>query len=216
MRAFHIAFMVLFGLTAVVQTSTAANIGFNGQLGFIEVDSGSGVYSGVLLGTNFFGEIDDVSFNGFISDGSTPTPFGCCIAAGGLEITDNEVLDAGGAIFLNSLLGNAQYSAGDVVDIVNIEGDELTVGGGRIEVGLSYVLDPNAFASEDPSNYPFNPSDLDVALFFILEENAGGTDIYSAGGLVSAVPLPAAVWLLGSGLITLLSLPKIRRRALTS
>jgi len=57
------------------------------------VDDGD-VYSGATTSTNFSGNIDDVTANGSISDGTTVTPFGCCIAAGGFSITNNEVLSA--------------------------------------------------------------------------------------------------------------------------
>ncbi len=117
--------------------------------------------------------IDDVTFNGSITDGTTITNFGCCKAAGGLNITNNMVLTSDDAIFLNSLLGFPQYSEGDLVDVVDIEGDVETSGGGRIEIGLSYLLDHNSFVNNDLSNYPFAPIEAEVALFFILEEGSG-------------------------------------------
>jgi hypothetical protein len=156
----------------------AATINFSGQLDVIDVDSGGAVYSGVTTSTNFSGNIDDVTANGSISDGTTVTSFGCCIAAGGLGITNDDVLDAAGAALLNSIIGSSTFSAGEVIDIVDIEGDATTVGDGRIEVGLSYILDGNAFANTDSNNYPFNPDDLLLSLFFILEEDSSSENHY--------------------------------------
>ncbi len=210
LRIRSIAFICAFSLLVVAEVTSAATIGFNGQLSFVEVDNGTGVYSGVPLGMGFFGEIDDVTFNGSITDGTTLTKFGCCIAAGGMEITNDMVLTSGDADFLNTILGSTQYSAGDLIDGVNIEGDVATSSGGRIEIGLSYLLDPSSFSNTDPSNYPFNPVNVEAALFFILEEDLNGIDIYSAGGLISSVPLPATMWLFGSGILGFLGL--LRRR----
>ncbi len=117
----------------------AAVIDFGGQLDVVQEDIGGAVYSGVPIGSSFFGSIDDVTMNGFISDGTTLTSFGCCIAAGGPSVTNDEVLDAETAAFLNSLSGS--FAEGDLIDIVNIEGDVVTPGGGRLEIGLSFALE---------------------------------------------------------------------------
>ncbi|MCP4935901.1 MAG: hypothetical protein GY927_17250 [bacterium] len=192
---------LLFGFFLATTSigAQAASINFSGQLDFIETDDG-GVYHNAPFGTVFSGVIDDVSFNGSITDGTTLTSFGCCIAAGGLGISNDVVLSGDDANFLNSVLGKSQYSAGELVDGVDIEGDAVTSNGGRIEVGLSYILDSNSFNNTNPSNYPFDPTDVEVALFFVLEENSSGIDIYSAGGLINPIPLPAAAWLFGSAL----------------
>ncbi len=184
-----------FGLSA--GTAYSAVINFNGTLADPDVDDGGAVYSGVPVGTSFSGSIDDVTFIGSISDGVTPTTFSCCIAAGGLGLSNDTQLDAADAAFLNSLAGAPIFADGDFVDGVDIEGDSTTAGGGRIEVGLSYILDPLAFDSTDPSNYPFDPNDVLLTLFFIVEENSSEVEIYNAIGVV---PLPASVWLLGSAL----------------
>ena len=170
--------------------TNAAIIDFSGQLDIIDVDDG-GIYSGATTSTNFSGNIDDGTANGEISDGSTVTPFGCCIAAGGFSITNNELLNADDAALLNTITGTSTFSAGDIIDIVDIEGDAVTAGGGRIEVGLNYILDGSAFANTDPGNYPFNPEDLILTLFFIVEEDVGGVTIFDAVGQADTVPAPA-------------------------
>ena len=157
----------------------AADVPFRGQLDIISVDQGGAVYSGVPIGTDFFGAIDDVTFSGFISDSRTSTPFSCCIAAGGLSVANDDVLDADTAALLNSLAGTS-FVTGDLIDAINIEGDAATSGGGRIEIGLSYVLDPLAFADNSLDNYPPNPDDIVVVLFFIAESDNLDATIYSA------------------------------------
>ena len=195
--------LFMIGMIGMAQ---AASVSFNGKLTFVETDTG-GVYSGTPLDTDFWGVIDDENFNGFITNGTTLTNFGCCIAAGGLSIGNDMILVEDDANFLNSVFGGSKYSAGNMVDSVNIEGDASTSSGGRIEIGLSYILDSNSFSNNDLSNYPFDPANVEGALFFILEEDSTGTDVYSAGG-PSSVPLPASIWLLGSGLIGLVRLKK--------
>ncbi len=178
----------------------AAQVNFIGTLGAVPVDNGQGVYAGTPLGTVFSGFIDDVSFSGEISDGSTLTSFSCCIAAGGLSITNDEVLNADAANLLNQLTMSNQFSAGDTFDIVDIEGDQATANSGRIEVGLSYLLPATTFPNEDLGNYPFSPGDVLLSAFFILEEDANGQDIYDGIGLLQPVPLPGGILLFSSGL----------------
>ena len=72
-------------------------LSFSGHLDIIELDAGGGVYSGTLIGNIFFGFIDDVSFGGEISNDTTLTSFSCCIAAGGLSVSNDDVLDSDGA-----------------------------------------------------------------------------------------------------------------------
>ena len=112
-----------------------------------------------------------------------------------------QVLGADQASLLNQLFGGANYSAGDLIDQVDIEGDSATAGGGRIEVGLSFVFAPTTFASSSDVG-AFNPAVASDSLFFIFEEDINGTDLYSGLGpaTVAAVPWPASVWLMGAGL----------------
>ena len=198
---FRWVYLVVIACAALIATGVhAATIPFSGQLGFVETDSG-GIYSGTPLGTTFSGHIDDVSGAGQISDGTTSTAFTCCLAAGLIELEDNRILTAEEATLLNGLIGASEFTAGEMVDSINLEGDVGLSGGGRLEAGLTYILASSAFVGTSPANYPFNPADLRATFFFLLEEDAGSNEIYSAGGLVSAVPLPPAL-----GLFTFASL----------
>jgi hypothetical protein len=190
----------------------AATININGTLDVITTDNGNGVYSSLPLGTTFSGSIDDALFNGVLTGGGIQTIFDCCIAAGGLGLSDNIVLDPATASLLNTVAGTNLFTSGDTVDVVDIEGDTTTAASGRIEIGVSYILVPSAFSGTAMSNYPFNPSDLLLGLFFILEEDNRGTDIYDALGKLQPVPVPAAFWLFGSGLLGLLGMARRRKR----
>ena len=169
----------------------ASDIDFSGKLDSIQMDEGGGVYSGVPIGTDFVGRIDDNGAGGFISDGTTRTSFSCCISASTLSVSNDMAITLEEATFLNEVYGSQRYSAGDIIDSVNIEGDENTAAGGRIEIGVSYILPANTFNNSDLGNYPVNQNDIELALFFIFEENSSGQDIYSAGGKIT-MPLTCA------------------------
>jgi hypothetical protein len=176
----NVLFLLLsMSLTGV--TKAAAPISFSGQLDVVFVNTGRGIFSDTL-GTTFSGVIDPYTANGSISNGTTTVNFSCCIAAGGLSISNNEILDAETATILNIIAGYAQFHTGETVDIVQIEGDAATANGGRIEVGLSYVLAADAFANESLANYPFDPAKVRMSLFFIAEHNSADNELYSVVG----------------------------------
>jgi len=186
----------LLGFTALflsITSVSAGTVSFSGPLDFIELDTGGGVYTGTPIGTNFNGSINDVSETGAITDGTTATTFGCCIAAGGLDVSNNFTLRAGDAALLNALLGSSFFSRGDKVDVIDIEGDAFTAGDGRIEIGLSYIFAKNTFSNNSNSNYPFDPNDVLISLFFIFEEDSSGDEIYSAVGKLTDSTIPAVL-----------------------
>ena len=207
MRTSYAVIVFVVSLAISSLNAHAAVINFSGQLDLIFLDAGGAVYSGVPLGTNFIGSIDDVTGNGSIFDGTTLTSFSCCIAAGGLEVENDLVLDGNAANILNALIGSSTFSGGDLIDLINIEGDTTTASGSRIEIGLSFVFDVATFSDSSLSNYPFDPNDLLLSLFFIEEFvpreqffPGGELGIYSAAGELTAIPIPAALPLFLSGL----------------
>lgn len=181
-------FIVCAIILIIGPTNTQASIiNFSGQLDYILVDEGGGIYSGVAIGTDFKGSIDDNNADGYISDGETYTSFSCCIAGvpdGGLSVLNNVVLSAEDETFLNGILGFQQYSAGDIVDLIKIMGRKSTNNGGRIGIGIDYILPADAFDSNDLSNYPVNQTDVELALFFIEEVNGNDEDIHFVGGKI--------------------------------
>ena len=201
-----VAGLFLFGWMGLVQAATSS-YSFSGSLSFLGLDNGLAVYSGSTIGTEFYGEINvDLSFPedvwGFIANGTTRIDFGESIAAGGLSISDNISLDEETADELNSVFGDSKYSVGNVLDIITIEGDTSTTGSGRIEIGLSFILDSGSFGNTDVSNYPPDPTNIEDVLFFIVEED-GVNEIYYGAGPITAVPLPTSIWLLGCGIAVL-------------
>jgi hypothetical protein len=186
MRRFFLSvFLVLF--IGLITSTQAAVINFAGQLHSVELDLGGAVYSGVPLGTDFSGSMDDTICNGSIANHAIRTDFGCCIAAGCREIVNDLELDQDLVAFLNAL--GYSYNVGDVVDAVNIEGDKRLANGNRIEIGLSYYLDADAFNDSNPDDFSLAPEKIQVGLFFIFEENVDNQDIYSAIGKISPAPI---------------------------
>ncbi len=160
------------------------NVTFSGEFDVIDIDIGGGVYTGTPLGTLLTGLVDPdpITFSGEIAANTIVTPFSCCIAAGGLSVANDITLEIDDINLLNSLAGSPLFNVGDILDIINIEGDASTSTSGRIEVGLSYIFHQNTFSNEDVSNYPFNQDDVLLSLFFIVEENATSAEIFSAHG----------------------------------
>lgn len=168
-------------LFSTLSVPSASTINFSGV---VEFDIGIGIYSG---SSNISGFIDDVTANGGITDGTTITTFGCCISAGGLSVDNDIVLSVDEATLYNDLLGDPMFTPGDPVDRVNIAGDKATSTPGRIEIGLSYIFDPGAFSDSSPGNYPFNPNDAVLGLFYIAEEDATPAVIHLAAGQLHSI-----------------------------
>ncbi|MEM7467009.1 MAG: hypothetical protein AAF387_09010 [Pseudomonadota bacterium] len=201
----------LAALTAFFGHVSATTIAFQGTIGIINIDDPAATFSGSPIGQSYNGEIDDASFNGFISDGLTTATFDCCLAAGGISLTNDMTLSQDDADLLNALSGSSDFMQNDLVDLVDVEGDGLVAGGGRLEVGLSYILNATAFDNEDPANYPFNENDVLITLFFVIEESALGDELYDVLGVVSPVPVPAAFYLFASAMIGLLAARKSKK-----
>jgi len=168
---------VLTGM-ALMFTAGAAytdTINFHGPLEFVLEDNGDAVYSGVPIGSEFFGAIDDVTFSGFISDGTTSTQFNCCLDGySSVFVDNNEILNASEAAMINSILGTS-FEAGDFLDFINIGGEAFPSGESRIGFSLAYVLDSLAFDDESDDNYPPNPDDILITVFSIDESRSGLT-----------------------------------------
>lgn len=189
----------------------AASIGINGTIDFVEFDNGGATYSGVGTGASVSGFIDDVTFGGELTVNGVTTPFGCCIAAGGLAVSNDFMLDGQIAGLLNTIAGTSLFSAGEMVDLIEIEGDAATATRGRIEIGVSYIFPGTTFSDASLSNYPFDPAALKFAVFFIFEEDVGGNNLYSVLGALQPVPVPAAAWLFASGLLGLIGVARRRQ-----
>ena len=171
-----------FFVTVVPVIPADSDINFSGQLAVVDTDLGGAVYSGVPIGTNIFGAINRLTSDGFVSDGTTVTSLSCCVntAHRGVDVDNDFILDAEAVAALTAA-GFPGFVAGDIVDLIVIEGDS-TAAGGLVFFGLVYVLDPLAFDDESRDNFPPDPKDILIPLFFLDEEGGPGPDIYSALG----------------------------------
>lgn len=66
-----------FFVTVVPVLPANSDIFFSAQVAIVDTGIGGGVYSGVPIGSVFFGAINRLTAGGFISDGTTVTPFNC-------------------------------------------------------------------------------------------------------------------------------------------
>ncbi len=161
-----LSFLTLMGACILAR---AATITYSGPL-LVTTDLGTAPYSGTPPDTIITISIDDVTGHGFITDGVTRIDFDCCIAAGHREKFNDYALDAESASELN-LISSCKFNKGDKVDVFNIEGDVWIVPEVpqvRMEVGVSYVLDRNAFADKDPRNFRPNLDDILLVVFFVV------------------------------------------------
>lgn len=223
------------GITSIIlglilcQSSHAVTFGYSGTLEHVFVDSGTGSYTGSMIGDTFFGVYsteDSVSnvtsvlpclvdeceytFSGpsiisGISDGTT-TKSGTDAA---VFIWDNYDLEVGDASVVN-LLPGISWSVGTLLD--GWIGDVLLTDGSLMEVGF-VSLDTGLYSNRDYRAQPPDLSMADLAYFSIEEYDSFGNTTFSGFGRLNAVqvvPVPAAVWLFGSGLLGLIGV--IRRK----
>ena len=77
---------------------------------------------------------------------------------------------------MNTVTGEQTLFINNIVDIIDIAGDVELDNGGRLEVGLSYILDWQGINDANTNLYPPDPSTIIALLFFIVEEDSeGGT-----------------------------------------
>lgn len=210
-------------LVVTAAAGSAAPLNYNGTLTAVELDTG-GIFSGTPLGTAFSVRIGSLNPDGSlpsgtVSGGGSSVSFSCpgptiatpggeeCSALGaGPGFTDDATLDTATAALLNDVFGGSTFSAGQQLDMVNIEGDAAT-SAGRIEVGFTFLLDPGTHSGSDFGSMSpaFDPSLASHTLFFIAEQDGSG-DVYSALGDATPVKVPLPPWTglgaaLGIGLV---------------
>jgi len=177
----------VFYVTVVPVKPPNSDIFFSGPIVNVNIDLGGGIYSGVSVGDNFSGAINRLTSDGFISDGTTSTPFSWGeYPDNGVEVSNDLELDAEFAALLTAL-GGPSFSAGEIVDQIKIQSDSVPLGG-LLFVGLVYVLGPDAFVDESRNNYPPDPNDILIQFFYVDEEAVDdeggvGPNIFSAHGI---------------------------------
>lgn len=154
-----------------------------GNLDVITDNTGQSMFSSAVQGDALRIDIDATTADGFVSvAGGAPFAFDCCIAAGGVDAVNDLELDVETALTFNTLLGVNQFSAGDTVDILQVEGDQLTPTGSRIEAGVTFILAGSAIVEGE--QYVLNTDDILLSIGFVLEEFMN-VDTFSAVGVVS-------------------------------
>ena len=232
---------LLFTAMGFVSLAHGATVTYSGTLSIIDVDTGTGTYAGATVGDSFSGSFiygdsaseaasilpfppdsNDYNFvglpyNGFISDGMTV--MGNSEGAD-IYIANDEPLDADEAALINSL--GLEVLEGTVVDMWSA--DSLSAGAyydnfynlmDGASFGIALIsLDTNLYTDSTFKVRPPALADVDLAFFFIEEVDEFGDPVFSGYGIldsVSFVPIPAAVWLFGSGLIGLIGIARRKK-----
>lgn len=222
-----ILFILVASMLIVSANVNAATISFTGTLGFIEMDNGSSIYSGLSVGDSFSGGfiIGDTSSDASSIDNIAPqargynftgTPYGGIITDGSITtvgvnssvgIGDNDGM-GDDTFYLNNL-----YEPDIPYDTVSDTWD-VSSSNGTQSFGLTlYSLDIGAFSGLDYKILPYTLEQADYAIFYIEDTDATGTTYLATGILtsVTVVPIPAAVWLFGSGLIGLIGVARRKK-----
>ena len=102
-----------------------------------------------------------------------------------------------------------------MVDIADIDTQFAPPTGEQIVFGLSFIsTDPTAWSGVNFANFPPESGNIDQAIFFLTELDASDNLLFEGFGTldtVAVVPIPAAVWLFGSGLLGLIGLARRKR-----
>lgn len=193
-------FMQCACLLCICTLAQASNITFNGHLYAVFEDQGGAIYSGAAQNMLFSGSINDATLEGFIADLMTNTPVHCCIGdEDGLLFENNEPLEAEYAALLNSVTGGS-YVAGDVIDLIILEGGAVTAGGGVFFLQVVMAFDADTYTSNGLGNYPPEENDILASVFFIEELNSQDETIFEAVGVIDEMSFTADDFLINAGL----------------
>ena len=87
-------------------------------------------------------------------------------------------------------------------------------GGGRIEFGIAFLFDTSIYNAVEFQVAPPGIADVELAAFSVTEFDEFDNEIYFGYGKlnsVSAIPIPAAIWLFGTALAGLIGFHKHRK-----
>ena len=221
---------VFLGFT-LTQVSHAATFNYSGTLEHIFVDNGTGSYAGSIIGvTTYSGHyttedsVNDVTpilpcLNDeceYASPGPSTTASisdGAVTKAGAdtlVMIWDQYDLEVDDAAFINVLPG-ISWSVGTLLD--GWLGDAVLDDGSQIEIGF-ISLDTGLYSSRDYQASPPDLNNTDLAFFTIEEFDSSGNPTFLGFGRldsVQVIPVPAAVWLFGSGLLGLIGVARRKK-----
>lgn len=222
-----IKFVLLAAVLIVTSNVNAATISFTGTLGYIEMDSSSSIYTDLIIGDSLNGGFvignssSDASSIDFIAPDArgynfTGTPYGGAITDGSIVtaaadssvgIGDNDGM-GDDTFFLNNL-----YDPDIPYDTISDTWDVSSSNGSQSFGIILYSLDTSAFSGLDYRVLPYALEQADYAVFYIEDKDSTGTTYLATGYLtsVAVVPIPAAAWLFGSGLIGLLGVSRRKK-----
>lgn len=227
------ACLLLLG-SGATWAATNQNFAYSGDIDFIlfEAPGYSGQFSGSSVGdlvNGFFNyglndsdavvtpHLDnetDYLFSGApyeaqINVGATPTGIDQAVVV----VSDNTLMTAGGLNELSQLAGTT-VNEGDQFDAWTARAEDSV---GHIAFGVTFfsLSDLNWFTNQlYTSRPPATPAD--VVAFLVQETNTSGDIIFMAMGEVDSftfdpVPIPAAAWLFGSGLVGLVGIARRKK-----
>ena len=224
-------FLLVVSVLIMSTNVTAATISFTGTLGYIEIDNGSSIYSGLSIGDSFSGGfiIGDSSLDASSIDNIAPraTLYNFTGAPYGGAITDGSIITIGAdpivGIGDNDDMGDDTFYLNNLYETVipyeTISDTwDVSSSNGTQSFGVAlYSLDTGAFSGLDYKILPYALEQADYAIFYIddtVTDSTGTTTTYWATGFltsVAIVPIPAAVWLFGSGLIGLIGIARRKK-----
>ncbi len=159
------------------------------------------------------------SFGGMISNGTTSTnttgvrvgtDSNFAVEVGAESVLFNDALVALG----KSPIANI---AGTLFDVWDTNSENFDNNGdplGGVSFGVSLISFNTAlYTGSDFEPIPLSLLGYDIPLFFLGELDANGVEIFSAYGILNTtvVPIPAAVWLFGSGILGLVGKKRLSR-----
>jgi hypothetical protein len=233
MRKFILSVVCACFYFVVSTQAFAATVNFTGSLGHIYIDNGSATYSGTSIGHSFSGSVtygdNDTDASSIVTNPPisadylfTGLPYGGTLTDGSITINTlgansqvgfgNDDSMGDDAAIINDLYGSGSTTLGTVADTWSADSFNSTY-----NFGLTlYSLDTSLYSGLDFQSVPPALNTTDFAIFYIEEVDSQDNTIFLATGIISsitAVPIPGAFWLFGSGLLGLIGIARRRRTA---
>ena len=195
----------------------AASITWTGVLKAVIEDTGTGIYSGgtpdvsIFSGSFNYGDTcgcliepfppDEINY---VFSGGTGTITGLGVTTTGVEssvaISNDQVIDTNGAALFD--IFGLTVTPGTTSDVWSVASE---TSGAVIEWDVSFVyLTTNPFSDSSYTATP--PPNPDLIIFQVDEDDE--VTYFAFGEVTTVVPVPAAVWLFGSGLLGLIAIAR--------
>ena len=235
-KKYHLAIISLLLLfTSGLASASHINVTYSGNIDFVLTDNGTGQFSGIGVGSTItnsinYGMNDSNAVITPHADNETDylfsgVPYGGQINSGSLTANNDQavIVASNGTPIqdpgLNELgqLAGMTISPGDLTDIWTARTEDSI---SNLEFGVSiFSFDDLSWQTNELfTSMPPAISGSDLTAFFILETDVTGNVTFFALGEVdniafSAVPIPAAIWLFGTGLLGLFGVAKRKKPA---